>query len=210
MKKIIILTIVIFALLGTAFADTGGENFTEAIKIVDSKINCDNLSLNQLELIGDYYMEQIHPREEHERIDAMMGGEGSESLRQVHIGMAQRYYCSQFAGYSTNSNYNYGMMCGGGMMYNDNYNTNYRGNNMMNGYSSYGGFGLFGMGFLMILFWGLVIWLIYFLIKSGTNNNRNESRPSNKDESSLEIAKKRFAKGEITKKEFDEIKKELK
>ncbi|MDA3855002.1 MAG: SHOCT domain-containing protein [Candidatus Woesearchaeota archaeon] len=104
-------------------------------------------------------------------------------------------------------------MMGGGMMYsnnlNDEYNTNYGGSNMMDGYgySNLFGFGLFEMGFIMILFWGLVIWFIYFVIKSTTGNQNNSKH---KVEDSLDIAKKRFAKGEITKKEFEEIKKELK
>ena len=202
MRKIIILMMIVPIMFGAVFAVTDEHNFTQAIDIVNSKINCNNLTLNQLELIGDYYMELNHPGEIHEIMDEMMGGEGSESLRNAHINMAYRFYCSQFAGY-TNSNYN--NMMGGGMMYNDNYNTNYGGNNMMSGYWSPFGLGIFGMGLMMIVFWGLVIWLIYFLIKSGSNNN-----PRVKNEDSLEIAKKRFAKGEITRKEFEEMKKELK
>jgi putative membrane protein len=61
----------------------------------------------------------------------------------------------------------------------------------------------FGFGWIfMILFWGLVIFgIIYFLQaamkKSGT---------SDPEETPLDILKKRYAKGEINKEEFDRVK----
>ena len=68
-----------------------------------------------------------------------------------------------------------------------------------------GGYGMmgFGMGFgfiFMLLFWGLIIWLIVTLINSTQSNKKDDSDP-------LTILKKRFAKGEITKKQFEEMKK---
>ncbi len=69
-----------------------------------------------------------------------------------------------------------------------------------------GGYGMmgFGMGFgflFMLLFWGLIIWLVVTLINTGQ---------SNKDESdSLTILKRRYASGEITKKQYEKMKKEL-
>ena len=71
------------------------------------------------------------------------------------------------------------------------------------GMGSYGliGFGM-GLGFLfMLLFWGLIIWLIVTLI------NASQSNKSEAD--SLTILKKRYASGEITKKQFEERKKDL-
>ena len=70
----------------------------------------------------------------------------------------------------------------------------------MGGYGTMG----FGMGFgfiFMLLFWGLVIWLIVTLINA-SQSNKNES-------DSLTILKKRYASGEITKKQFEEMKKEI-
>ena len=70
-----------------------------------------------------------------------------------------------------------------------------------------GGYGMmgFGMGFgfiFMLLFWGLVIWLIVTLINSTQSNKKDDSDP-------LTILKKRFAKGEISKNQFEKMKKEL-
>ena len=53
-------------------------------------------------------------------------------------------------------------------------------------------------GVAMFIFWFILIYLIFSLF----NNKEEES-------SALDILKKRFAKGEITKEQFDEMKKSL-
>lgn len=62
-----------------------------------------------------------------------------------------------------------------------------------------------GFGFIfMILFWGAIIALIVWVVKrftGGTDSNRKNDP--------LEIARGRYARGEITKEEFEEIKKTL-
>ena len=70
-----------------------------------------------------------------------------------------------------------------------------------------GGYGMmgFGMGFgfiFMLLFWGLIIWLIITFINA-SQSNKNEP-------DSLTILKRRYASGEISKKQYEEMKKELK
>ncbi len=70
-----------------------------------------------------------------------------------------------------------------------------------------GGYGMmgFGMGFgflFMLLFWGVLIWLVVTLI--------NASQSGEKEEDSLSILKKRYASGEITKRQYEKMKKELK
>ena len=70
-----------------------------------------------------------------------------------------------------------------------------------------GGYGMmgFGMGFgfiFMLLFLGAVIWLIATLINSSQSNKKDDSDP-------FTILKKRFANGKITKKQFEEMKKEI-
>ncbi len=70
-----------------------------------------------------------------------------------------------------------------------------------------GGYGMmgFGMGFgfiFMLLFWGLIIWFIVTLI----NANQSSKKES---EDSLTILKKRYAFGELTKKQYESMKKEI-
>ena len=64
--------------------------------------------------------------------------------------------------------------------------------------------GMMGMGSIStILMWALIITVIYFIFKSVKKEDKSTHR------SPLEIAKSRFASGEITKDEFDEIKSAL-
>ena len=63
--------------------------------------------------------------------------------------------------------------------------------------------GMGGFGFLfMILFWIVIIWAIYWFIQQMISQQKPQ-----KD--SLEILKERYAKGEITKEEFENMKKDL-
>ncbi len=117
-KIVVVLILMSMILLVSAVEDVEEDHeaiFKQAQEIINSKISCDELSYDQLEILGDYYMEQIHPGEAHERMDAMMGGEGSESLRQVHINMGINFYCRNSLDYYRG---NTGMM-GGGMMSNN-------------------------------------------------------------------------------------------
>ena len=60
------------------------------------------------------------------------------------------------------------------------------------------GYGTFGF-FWMILFWIAIIWFVVWIIQQITKNK----------ESTQEILEKRYAKGEINKKQYLEIKKNL-
>ncbi len=91
--KIALLTIIF--LLTVPLVSAHEQNFTETKQLIDSGISCDNLTDGQLEAIGEYYMEQMHPGEEHEIMDRMMGGEGSTNLKQMHIQMAKNIYCGE-------------------------------------------------------------------------------------------------------------------
>jgi putative membrane protein len=74
------------------------------------------------------------------------------------------------------------------------------GRHMMDwGHMNYG----YGGAFMWIIFLVLIGIAIYFIINSKKLIKRDE------DETPLEILKKRYAKGEITKQEFEKIKKDL-
>ena len=64
----------------------------------------------------------------------------------------------------------------------------------------------FGMLF-MVLFWGGIIALIVWLIARLTRRENNES--GTEKHKPIDIARKRYARGEITKEEFDNLKKDL-
>ncbi len=94
MKKSI-LFLISLVLISTFLVAHGEDTFAHAEEIIQQKISCDDLTENQLEILGDYYMEQMHPGEQHEIMDEMMGGEGSDSLRQAHINMGLAFYCGE-------------------------------------------------------------------------------------------------------------------
>lgn len=104
--------LVMFLVLSLPLTSAHAGDFNETKKLIESGISCDNLTEDQLEEIGDYYMELMHPGEQHEIMDQMMGGEGSTTLRQMHINMALRLYCGQNVGGMM------GMMGGYNMMQN--------------------------------------------------------------------------------------------
>ena len=187
MKKAIALFILFLVLLASQVL-AQEHDFTEIKSLIDSGVSCIQLTNEQLEEIGEYYMEQMHPGEAHEIMDNMMGGEGSESLKQVHINMARRLYCNEnvYIGYSM-----MGMMnkIGGSMM--GNYQPYYS-------YSNYGYWNLFWIMFLV----AAIIIIALLVYKFGVKKAVSSETP-------LSILKKRFARGEITKKQFDDMKRDL-
>ena len=63
-------------------------------------------------------------------------------------------------------------------------------------------------GVWMLLFWIAIIWLVVWGIRSLTRHRESGGgTPEKRDP--LEIAKERYAKGQMSKEEFDQIKKDL-
>ena len=207
---------------GMALSDGGhGRNIDEILAEIrqeqgiesDDPIDPDGVSDEYLEELGEAVMGLMHPNErEHEYMDEMMGGEGSESLEYMHRMMGYRYLSSGFR------NPGLPMMRGGWM-----------GRGMMGGMpmmgwgmhhgwgrGNYGAFpgtmmgGFWGYYTWRIIMWivllgviGVVIWLVVRSQKQhGTFRNPEVDSP-------LEIAKRRYAQGEISKEEFETMKKDL-
>ena len=61
-------------------------------------------------------------------------------------------------------------------------------------------------GFWMVLFWGAIIALIVWVV---IRLSRREDTTSGSKANPLDTAKERYAKGEISKKEFEQVKKDL-
>ena len=70
------------------------------------------------------------------------------------------------------------------------------------------GYGMMGYGgmFFGLIFWIIIIVGAYLLIKFLIEQNKARS---GEEKSALDIAKERYAKGEITAEEFEEIKRRL-
>jgi len=180
MKKILFFMVALLLTLALVNA-VSQEELNDAKALIDLKITCDKLTNEQLEEIGEYYMEQMMPGEAHKRAHEMMGlTEGSDAEEQFHIDLARRSYCGETAA-------GFGMM-GRGMMGNYQPNYNY-------GYSG------FWNGLWIVFLIGaiiLVIWIIYRL----TRKAKEPGTPIN-------ILQRRYAKGEISKKQFEDMKKEI-
>jgi len=71
---------------------------------------------------------------------------------------------------------------------------------------------MFGMGMFGFLFWIAVIALVIWGVAQITQSNRRQDTPGNQQldsEAPLEILKKRYARGEITKEQYEEMKRDL-
>lgn len=180
------------------------------------KINPDKVSPRLLDELGDSIMDRMAgSSDRHELMDRMMGGEGSQNLISMHQRMAYNYLSGNSSRFNNNMGFGYSSMPGYdgmmGMMYGYPYNNN-NGNRggypMMwnNGYGMMGGWGFGGMimGFIFLIVIIAVVLIIIFAIKSrGTFANISGN------ETPLDILKKRYAKGEISKEDFEKMKKDI-
>lgn len=158
MKKVIL--ILMLLMLPMVVAETEHGDSLRAEEILAQQISYDQLLDSDFEILGEYFMEQRHTGEQHEFMDNMMGGEGSEELRLAHINMGKNFYYNylqynlqnsgrDMMGSESITNYGYGMMGGG-------YNM------MESGYM-----GLYGIVYLALgafifaaIFWLTYLWLV--------------------------------------------------
>lgn len=87
--------------------------------------------------------------------------------------------------------------------YRDNY-----GWGMGPGMMGWGGMGWFGP-LIMVFFWVLIIVLIVLLIRWLVSSSHPRTLSSYQEDSALEILKRRYARGDINKEEFEAKKKDL-
>lgn len=172
-----------------------GKKFIDGLN--NKTISCTQLSDADFEKIGEYFMGQsIGNTQRHivmnDMMKRMMGEKGEE---QAHEAMGKRYSgCDTTAAFPTQDNGFLPMMGMLGMM---------GGNNQWEGggYSMMNNFG-YGGGWLFMLLWWLFVIAIIVVIAKWIFGQRGITTNNAK-----EILKERYAKGEITKKEFEEMKK---
>lgn len=185
-------------MLSFVIADSDShEDFSEAKEILEQKIPYNQLTDDQFEILGDYFME-LMLEEDHEYMDEMMGGEGSESLRITHINMGKRFYNQYLqTGILPTRGMGPSMMGSSGMMgTNDWEHMMYPGDGHF-----FWGFGLIGFGVIVIVAI-LLITLVFLLAQKKEPEKEME-------DNTIKLLKERYAKGEITKAEFDKTRKDL-
>ena len=160
-------------------------------KLQSKQIECKNLTHEQYGALGEYFMGQsIGDTQRHALMNQMMTNMmGEEGEEQAHIAMGKRLSgCEPNAQVPSNGVGFMPMMwmMGGG------------GNPMM------GGFGLLGW-IPMLIFWALLILGVVALFRYLGGSGRS----GDKGRSPLDILKERYAKGEIDKKEFEQMKKDI-
>jgi len=68
----------------------------------------------------------------------------------------------------------------------------------------------FGMAIGMLLFWGLIIYATVSLISGSFSKRQDSGQPAVQTDDALQILKKRYARGEIDKTQFDAMRRDLK
>lgn len=158
MRRILVLFVCMLVISSISFVAADGdheEEIEEGRLIVEAKTSCDELTDEQLEAVGEYYMEQMHPGALHDAMHEMMGlEEDTEEHEQFHITLAQRMYCGEgtygMMGY--NNGMGYGMM---GMMYG------------FGAWDSSWSFWNFVYIVMVAFIFAIVFWAVYLLVKRG-------------------------------------------
>ena len=178
------------------------------LKLTAKETECAALSDEDFERLGEYFMGQMmgdaHPAM-NAMMERMLGEEGEE---QMHVVMGKRLSgCDPTAAYPAGGR---GFMPMMQMMWggwSSSSGLNQTTNPMMWNYGSgFGWFGL-GLGWIFMLFWWLLIIAgIVFLVRWFINLAKGGTTWG---KSALDILKERYARGEISKQEFEEKKREI-
>jgi len=92
MKRGVFIVIVLIMLSSLVIAD---GDFTQAEELIKNNVPCSQLSDVQLNLLGEYYMEQMYPDETHPILHEMIVGKAQ--LFQLHGALARSFYCGDHA-----------------------------------------------------------------------------------------------------------------
>lgn len=160
-------------------------------KLQSKQVTCQDLSDDNFDVLGDYYMGQMAGStaahaQMNARMAQMMGDNGE---KQMHIALGKRLSsCNTGAAFPGQTTGLFSMMGFGGGVGRW---------GMMNNLDSW-----LGLSWLpMVLFWILVALGIFGVVKLLTNKTNKHSP--------LDILKKRYANGDISKKEFEDTKRDL-
>lgn len=182
----------------TAREEQEGKEIWE--KLQAKQLECKNLTDDNYGSLGEYFMGQMMGSSHEAMNNMMIQMMGEQSEEQMHIVIGKRLSGCEPNAQVPSSGIGFMPMMwmmglagspqvGGG------------GNSMMGGL---GGFGIFGW-LSMILFWVLLILGVVALVRYlGGSGKRNDE-----GKSPLDILERRYARGEIDKKEFEERKKDL-
>lgn len=82
------------------------------------------------------------------------------------------------------------------------------------GFGGFGWIGMLGGGLMMLLFWGGLAALVFFAVRSFAQPRASQggsvsTLARTSDGNALEIVKARYAQGELTKEEYDNLRKDL-
>jgi hypothetical protein len=145
MKKLysIFLIVLLLSMSSFAYASEGHEaEIEEGRQLVESQVSCDELTDEQLEAIGEYVMESMHPGEAHDLMHERMGVEGDYVGGMMGFGMMGNNLVNPIGG----GTMAYGMM-GTGMS--------------SVGWSLYGLFWIALVAFVVsVIFWSTYNWLV--------------------------------------------------
>lgn len=163
-------------------------------KMQAKEITCKELSDKEFGVLGEYFMGKMAGSQHEIMNNMMIQMMGEEGEKQMHIAMGRRMSECNLNASLPQTMINRGMMPMITMMM---------------------GGGMFPVGFWSVGVWGwiwLIVWWILIIIGTVAIINWFRSQFYNKQsqkQSALDILKERYARGEISKREFEEKKKDL-
>jgi putative membrane protein len=169
------------------------------------RIDPDKLSEKELGEVGEAVMNVMVPDpREHEWMDRMMGGDDSQSLAAMHRMMGYRYLAGGAGAVMGPGGMMGPGMMGPGMMRGSSPWGTWRGGGDMMGY----GYGSMGIWMIVAIVAAIVLLVALLLVvRSATSGGGAAAGPTT--DSAVDILKKRYARGEITKEEFEAMKRDL-